>query len=447
MSNQHSSNSLPLNLGNGLILRRSTPADADRLAEFNARIHPDPSDPPEVGEGIGIWTRDLLRGNHPSFNPDDFTIVEDTHSGKIISSLNLISQTWTYEGIPFGVGRPELVATDPEYRNRGLVRKQFDIVHQWSKQRGQMVQVITGIPYFYRQFGYEMAINLGGGRTIYEGQITRLKADEAEPYSIRLANETDIPDICAAYAQISTRNPIVCLREPADWQYEISGKSSDNFNHAQVYIIADQEGQTVGAFASPPVLWNGRQVALFYELNPGISYQAVTPSVLRYLWSLGEAHSPNQEKIHKIGLNLGSDHPSYSVLQNIHAPASKPYAFYVRVPDLVGFIRHIAPALEKRLKQSPLAGHTGLLKIGFYRGGMKLEFKQGKLVSVENYEPEIWSSTDACFPGLTFLQLVFCYRSLEEICYAFPDSWANSSATPVLNALFPKKDSDIWPIS
>ncbi len=34
------------------------------------------------------------------------------------------------KGFPFGVGRPELVGTLPEYRNRGLVRAQFEEVHQ-----------------------------------------------------------------------------------------------------------------------------------------------------------------------------------------------------------------------------------------------------------------------------------------------------------------------------
>jgi hypothetical protein len=28
---------------------------------------------------------------------DDFTIVEDTRTGKIVSALNLIHQTWTYD--------------------------------------------------------------------------------------------------------------------------------------------------------------------------------------------------------------------------------------------------------------------------------------------------------------------------------------------------------------
>ena len=85
-------------------------------------------------------------------------------TGQIVSALCLIPQTWTYDRIVFGVGRPELVATDPRYRRRGLVRAQMDVVHEWSRERGHLVQAITGIPWYYRQFGYEMALALAGGR-------------------------------------------------------------------------------------------------------------------------------------------------------------------------------------------------------------------------------------------------------------------------------------------
>ena len=71
----------------------------------------------------------------------------------------LISQTWTYDGIAFGVGRPELVGTAPAYRRRGLVRTQFEVLHQRSAERHERLQAITGIPWYYRQFGYEMALN------------------------------------------------------------------------------------------------------------------------------------------------------------------------------------------------------------------------------------------------------------------------------------------------
>jgi hypothetical protein len=142
-------------LGNGLILRRSTPEDADALAEFDAGIL---GDNEADGGRIAAWIRDLLTRPHPTFSPGDFTIVEEASTGRIVSSLNLISQTWSYEGIEFGVGRPEVVATHPDFRKRGLVRAQFDEIHKWSAERGDMVQAITGIPYFYRLFGYEMAV-------------------------------------------------------------------------------------------------------------------------------------------------------------------------------------------------------------------------------------------------------------------------------------------------
>ena len=86
--------------------------------------------------------------------------------------MNLISQTWTYNGIPFKVGRPEIVGTDPEYRHRGTVRKQFDTVRVESRSQSEMVQAITGIPYYYRQFGYKMTVQLDNWRAGYKAKYT-----------------------------------------------------------------------------------------------------------------------------------------------------------------------------------------------------------------------------------------------------------------------------------
>jgi hypothetical protein len=162
-------------LGDGLVLRRSTPQDAVALAEFNRSIHTD--NEPD-GQCIAAWTRDLLTRPHPTFHPNDFTIVEEAATGRIVSTMNSISQTWSYEGIKFGVGRPELVGTLPEFRNRGLVRVQFDEVHRWSAERDEIVQAITGIPFYYRQFGYEMALDLDGRRFGYEYQVPKHKGNE-----------------------------------------------------------------------------------------------------------------------------------------------------------------------------------------------------------------------------------------------------------------------------
>jgi len=436
-------------LGDGLILRRSTPADADALADFNARIHSD-AGPQEPDEVIAAWTRDLLKGDHPTFGVGDFTIVEDTRTGAIVSSLNLISQTWSYDGIAFGVGRPELVGTHPDYRNRGLVRAQFEVIHHWSAERGEMAQAITGIPWYYRQFGYEMGLELGGGRTGYTPNTPKLKEGESEPYRVRPATEADLPFIAQVYEGAVKRHLIACVRDEALWRYEIFGQSETNGYRRKVRVVESVAGEPVGFLTHGPRLRGPTMPVQFFELKPGVSWLGVTPSVIRYLQATGEAYAARdrKEEFGAFAFWLGTDHPVYQAIPDWLPHVRKPYAWYVRVPDLPGFIRHIAPVLERRLAESVVTGYSGELKISFYRSGSRLMFEKGRLTGVESWKPKPGDGGAAAFPDLTFLQLLFGYRSFEELQYAFADCWADTDEARALStALFPKQASNVWPVA
>jgi hypothetical protein len=433
-------------LGAGLVMRRSTPEDADRLSAFNARIHgEDPAD----AEAVAAWTRDLLTRPHPTFQPDDFVIVTDTASGEIVSSLNLISQTWTYEGIPFGVGRPELVGTDAAYRNRGLVRKQFEVVHEWSRQRGELVQVITGIPYFYRQFGYEMGLDLSGGKGGYEAQVPVLEAGQQESYLIRPATRDDLPWVTRMHQRDVKRSMVAAFRDEALLLYEMEGASEKNVNHYKPCVIETSQGQPVGYLVHPNGTWGKMMSVVRYCLDDDISYLAVNPSVIRYLWKVGQEYASQSERtLNSFGFWLGSEHPAYRATPGRFVFERQPYAFFVRVPDLPTFLNCIGPALEQRLTGSPCAGHSGELKISFYREGVRLVFEKGRLVSAEAWKPKVKDDEGAAaFPHLTFLQLVFGYRTLEDLRRAYADCWASDEARVLLEALFPKKYSSVWPVS
>ncbi len=52
-----------------------------------------------------------------------------------------------------------------------------------------------------------------------------------------------------------------------------------------------------------------------------------------------------------------------------------------------------------------------------------------------------------CFPDLTFLQLLFGYRSFDELDYAFADCFAEDEARPLVRALFPKQALDVWSVT
>lgn len=431
-------------LPDGLVLRRSTAADAEKLAAFDARIH---SDTDEPDQRIGAWVKDLLRGDHPTFPVNDFTIIEDPSTGQIVSSLNLISQTWTYAGIPFKVGRPELVGTDPQYRNRGLVRIQFEVIHEWSRQRGELLQGITGIPYYYRQFGYEMAVNLGAGRVGSNFNVPKLEKDQPEPFRIRPAVEADLALITQLNREGSARSLLSATWDEALWRYELTGKSHDNVNRFEIRIIETPSGEPLGFFCHPFFLWDERMVLTWYELKAGVSWYEVTPSVIRYLWQTGEEYARLENKaLRSFGFWLHENHPAYQAAGERMPKIQRPYNWYVRVPDLPAFLKHIAPALEARLAASPLVGYSGEVKLGFYRSGINLKFQNGKLGEIGTWQPTTKDYGKAAYPDLTFLQLLLGYRTQDELEYAFRDCFSDDDLKPVLRVLFPKQPSDIWPV-
>ncbi len=438
-------------LDGGLVMRRATAQDGQALADFNASIFPRPEDG-EDPELIRAWTLDLVARPHPTFQPEDYLLVEDSHSGQIVSSLNLISQTWSYEGVEFKVGRPELVATHPEYRDRGLVRAQFEELHRLSAEKGEILQAITGIPYYYRLFGYEMALSLSGGRLGYLPHVPKLAKDQEEPYRVRPAAEKDLPFITDLYNKASQRYPLRCVRDLEMWRYELSGKLPENVNRSVLCIIEDPQERQVGYLAHPHYNWarGATLVATAYELAPQISWAAVTPGVIRYLKNTGDAQAQKAglEPFGAWGFWMGEDHPVYHAVRDRLPRVRKPYAWYLRVPDLPGFIRLISPALERRLEASILSGYSGELTLTFYKDGLRMVFEQGKLSLVEAWKPTPGKgSGDAAFPNLTFLQLLFGFRSVEELDYAFPDCYVGDSAWGLLEVLFPRKHSDVWPVS
>ena len=433
-------------LGDGLILRHASPEDAEALPAFNAVIH---GDDEEDGRHVAAWTRDLLTRPHPTFKPEDFTVIEDTSSGRIVSSMNLIPQTWSYEGIPFEVGRPELVGTAPEYRSRGLVRTQFEVIHQWSAERGQMVQIITGIPYYYRLFGYEMALDLAGHRFGYEPHVPMLKEGEQEKYFVRPAVEADLPFIAEVYAHAIQHHALACVKGPEILKYEWNGRSAENVHNYAMFVIENAKAEPVGYLQHQPFLGRTGLTAVWYELKPGASWLDVTPSVVRYLWNKGREYGKRDGKtVTTFGFMMGAQHPVYEVLGDGMPAYRAPYAFYMRVRDLPGFLNHIKPALEKRLKESIAVGYSREIKISFYRDGLRFVIEHGKLSTIERWMPAPNDGGDIAFPELTFLQVLFGYRSLDELEKAFADCWCDHQDVRVLfNILFPKKLSSVFPVA
>ncbi|MFB7170996.1 GNAT family N-acetyltransferase [Streptomyces sp. NPDC056254] len=134
----------------GLVLRPARPTDLDQIgALLTARGEPDDA----VDHRLVV--------TDPDAGLSACTVVVD--GDRVVSTATLLDEELCIGGIRLPAGQVELVATDAEYEGRGLVRALMDWAHARSAARGHLVQAMIGIPYFYRLFGYEYAIDITAG--------------------------------------------------------------------------------------------------------------------------------------------------------------------------------------------------------------------------------------------------------------------------------------------
>ena len=432
-------------LANGLILRTLSEghgSDRARLPDFYAEINGE-DDPPHIREGLRIWTRDLMEG-HPTVTPEDiFVVVDPAHDDLIVSATLLIPQMWRYEDIALPAGRPELVGTHPDYRARGLVRALFAAVHERSAALGHLVQGITGIPHFYRQFGYTMAVELDTHANFSLAMLSDAP-DGAQPnFTLRPATPADAPailgwlDDAARGRLLSDQFSLETLR------HEMAGHAAGHVIHTVSLVIVNAQGQDVGVVVLVDVLHNPHELrCAVYAVGRESSYLATFPDVVRAIKAWASRRFAQCPEILSF---MPGIHETLDTLID-RSPAGlirrREYAWYLRVPDAVAFLTQIAPILERRLEGSGANRYTGALRVGFHAlSGISLQFDEGRVHAIEAVTGK--DGYDAEFPWHLFWNVVFGYRTVAEMSAVLPDVWANQKGAALLEILFPRKKSHL----
>lgn len=194
----------------GLELRTARPSDLDQIGTLLA----------ERGEESDALDHRLVVEGELGW--DACAVVVD--GDRVVSTATLLDETVRVGDVVLPAGQVELVATDTGYEGRGLVRALMAWAHDRSRDRGHLLQVMIGIPYFYRLFGYEYAIDIPRARALREpppGAVVR------EPASaLREATTADIPALVAL--QEAAQAPYdVAMPHPAErWRWLLAHEGS-----------------------------------------------------------------------------------------------------------------------------------------------------------------------------------------------------------------------------
>lgn len=428
-------------LAGGLILRtlsEGCTGDREQLPDFYRRINGE-GDPEEVAESLVYWTHDLM-DKHPTTSLDDiFVVVDPAHSERIVSATLLIPQRWRYEEIPIEVGRPELVATDAEYRGRGLVRTLFEAVHERSAALGHQLQVVTGIPHFYRQFGYTMAVDLGSHAAFALATLDDSAPEQKPSYILRPATVADVADISKWHDYMARERLLTEDRSPDQWRYVIAGNDPRSDNARAYLCIVGADGGSVGYIELANNL-NYEHVlyCVAYVIGEQSSYLATFDDVMRGVKQWAQARFGKCPTM--IAFSPGC-HSSVNALIRHKIGGivrDQAYKWYLRVPDPVAFLRHIRPVLERRLEGSGANRYTGEFRIGFYDlTGVALTFDQGRIVEIAPVKGK--DGYDLSCPWHLFWNIVFGDQNVGEMSAVLPEVRASSKGDVLSAALFPKK--------
>jgi hypothetical protein len=437
-------------LEQGLLLRWSTPEDVEQLVTMFANVLRSNEDAPP-NHFNGHWVRDMMSGRHPHSSAFDFALVEETRTKQIVASAGLFTNDVSYEDIPFTLGRTSIVGTEIPYRNRGLQRAIFDLIHARSTARGHLVQGITGIHYFYRQFGYEYAIDLEASRHIYIAALASVNTPETAVVALRQATETDIPLLIDLYARERACWQIATVLDEQAWRWMLFGSDSAAGNGRTAYVITTAQGVAIGYLLLDRIR-RGPSLSIWgMAVKSGVSLAAIAPQALGAVRDLARAVPGYPESVPplvRLRLEMGPGHALFDALGPYLAPECKyPYAWWMRIPDVPAFIRHVAPVLEQRLANSALSGFTGELTINFYRGGLRLAFGQGKLVVAEEWRPKLWEEGQAGFPPHVVTQLLLGYHSFIDLRHIYKDVWAEGVYRTLLETIFPPRPSYMLPLT
>jgi predicted N-acetyltransferase YhbS len=409
-------------LEDNLVLRTAADKrDVERVAAFNGTIH---------GPEVATMTRHLFI-HHPNTRVEDLIFVEDEQSGQIVSSLCLIPWTWRYEGVDVPASEMGIVGTLEAYRRRGLIRAQVELFKRRLRERDCLLSQIQGIPYYYRQFGYEYALPLEGGLRL---ETRHVPDAPAAPFTFRLATSDDLSTLMKRYDEAAQNLAIHAARDEATWRYLLTHTDGTEMER-DTWIIQNADEQIVGYLCIPRYHF-GEELVVSEVSRLGFDAALAALNHLKTLTV--ERDKPG------IRLNLPANCTLMRLARSLGAHDLGTYAWQIHVPDVTALLRTLAPVLERRVARSPFAELTRDVRLSLYRESVLLRFEMGKLTKVVNQSPA--RQEDIRFPPLQFIPLILGYQSREELAAAYPDVSVAPTLWLLVDTLFPRMTSFIYTI-
>jgi hypothetical protein len=391
-------------LDGGLELRVAGPDDVDAVVDLTASV---------FGGHDAAPTRAYLTGALGA----EWLVVA-APEGRLVSASARIPHPFALDGLPLPGSQVEYVVTDPAFRDRRLVRAQFEVHHARAKDAGELVQLVGGIPYLYRKLGYGYAHDHPAVFLFDEARL-RAAARGAGPTGPGAPDPGPVP----AGGRPPAGGPAVrvrpATREDRTWLADTErrrprlglrvGRDTATWDVWLAMTAADPHdaGPEGGAFGRPGGTFDVLEVAERHGRPVGwFRAHAIDEAADLYLlagWAddddaglalLAHAHDLAAIAGGRVGeafTVVGYDSPGTtwgSVQRHVGTELHLPTGMYGRMADPLAVLSHLRPLLDARLCGLPPARASGSLVLSTYTSAVGLRWEDRRITAIEAAPPD-----------------------------------------------------------
>jgi len=407
--------------------------EVEELLKFHSIVHPD-DDVEELRRQI-----DHL----PGFSQEMNYYIRDLDKGIIVTALNSIPFIWNYEDIPLRNLELGWVGTLKEYRRKGLNKSLYSHFNNLLLSGNYDISTIQGIPYYYRQFGYDFVIPMDRTVWIRTNQIQPFDEKSLPEYmkmKVRPAEKKDIPSMMDLFDGLNQGLLVYAPRSQELWEIQETMKKQFE-NEFQTYVVV-AGSKIIGYFRL--VKKNDREgfpnKSTLTVIESSISTFNGVLRTLQFLYV---------EAVQNDILLIGSQGPSFNslskVMENVGGSGKPWWKYQVRIPNMVRFLQKISPVLERRLVGTMFEGLTYDVIMNTFQNCYSVNFSNGKIIDISDLGPQqVIDNQDFRAQPNDLLRLVLGAYSIKEIEQNNIDFIVRGSVRLITEALFPKRESSIY---
>jgi hypothetical protein len=416
-------------LDDDLVLRRAEPADADAVVALDVALFGTQEAPgvrAAFDADAGVEWLVVAAG------PDAERPGRDT----IAAACARIPHAYDLDGVAIPGSQIEWVTTDDRYRRRGLVRALFSAHHRRAAEAGELLQIIGGIPYFYRKLGY--GYGLDGPETYSVGPATgpalgtgRVRVRHALPDDLEWLMITE---------GARHRDGLTIVRTRGSFGTWVTRTATVDGVVAETLLIAEVDGRPVGWLRTGA--WP-QEAQLFLLPGPAPDLE-VADQLLAHAMTVGADLADRLGRPVEV---LASDRPGTPwgrAIRRSGQVRAEPSGYYARTADEIALLQRLEPVLNRRLAASGLADDRGELLLSLYDRGIRIAWADGRITAIEAApaDPDPFDKGGAGVAPDWFPALVLGRWGASGLAARTDDTLLGDHAA-VMDVLFPARPNDL----